>query len=90
MPAGRYKERIGRFRIFGETSRHFILLRPQRSMNLSPTPAVYFESCLDLIDDYGFDPSQVIDGDHILADHTNFLTQFLWHMTRPPYLLATR
>jgi len=78
MPPKRYFERAGRFRIYGENQDVFYCF-----VNLvdadSQNPPVYFESCLDLISDYGIDPKCIIDNDHALVatSFENFLWQIL-------------
>ena len=77
MPSKRYFESPGRFRIYGENQDVFYCFVLQAEADAS-NPPVYFESCLDLITDYGIDPDSIIDNDHALITPT--FERFLWHI----------
>lgn len=77
MPLRRCREQSGRFRIWGENQDTFYCFVYDGDEH-KPNPPVYFESCLGLLQDYGIDKSDIIDGDHVLVADT--FTDFLWHM----------
>lgn len=77
MPAARYREKAGRFRIFEEnqgTWHCFV----RSGDELLDDPPVYFETCLDLKQDCGFPESGILDGNHVLACER--FTGFLWFL----------
>jgi len=77
MPLRRCREHAGRFRIYGENQDTFycFVYTGDETKN---APPVYFESCLDFVDDYGLNPADVIEGDHVKVADT--FSQFLWHI----------
>lgn len=77
MPARRYREQAGRFRIWGENQDTFYCyVRAEQAGEADPP--VYFETCLDLARDHGYDPAEIVDGDSVLVCPR--FTTFLWHM----------
>jgi len=75
MPAQRYRERPGRFRILGENQDlWYCFVYDGAETHLDPP--VYFETCLDLKRDYGFCDADIIDGDHVLV--CPGFSSFLW------------
>lgn len=77
MPIRRCRERAGRFRIYGENQDTFYCFVLEGEETKS-APPVYFESCLDFVEDYGLSREAIIDGDHVkVADS---FQQFLWHI----------
>jgi hypothetical protein len=77
MPAVRYREKPGRFRIFGENQDTWYCFVYAGTESLCDPP-VYFETCLDLKLDHGFSDAEVINGDHVMLCPR--FTTFLWHM----------
>ena len=77
MPIRRCREHANRFRVWGENQDTYycFVLDGDES---KPNPPVYFESCLDLVSDYGLDPSSIIDGDRVLVAEQ--FPDFVWHM----------
>jgi|GEM_PF-6078145 hypothetical protein len=77
MPAVRYREMSGRFRVYGENQDNwycFVYDGDERQSD----PPVYFETCLDLKLDHGLAERDIIDGDHVLVCPR--FTPFLWQM----------
>ena len=77
MPTQRCREKPGRFSIFVEnqdTFRCFVYENQEHEID----PPVYFESSLDLEEDYGVDPAMIIDNDHTLISER--FSDFLWQM----------
>ncbi|MEM8532473.1 MAG: hypothetical protein AAGF95_16640 [Chloroflexota bacterium] len=77
MPLRRCCEKSGRFRVLGEnqdTFYCFVYADDEQKLD----PPIYFETCLDLAIDYGFDTADIIDGDHVLVCST--FTPFLWQI----------
>jgi hypothetical protein len=77
MPAWRYREKPGRFRILGENQDTWYGFVYEGEESL-PDPPVYFETCLDLKLDHGFSDNEIIGGDHVQVCPQ--FTAFLWHM----------
>ena len=77
MPAVRYREKPGRFRIFGENQDTWYCFVYAGTESLCDPP-VYFETCLDRNLDHGFGDADVINGDHVMLCPR--FTTFLWHM----------
>ncbi|PSB53384.1 hypothetical protein [Chamaesiphon polymorphus] len=67
----------GHFRIFVENQEVFTCFVLAED-ELKADPPVYFESCLDLAEDYGFKSSEIIDGSYVLLCER--FSDFLWHM----------
>lgn len=92
MPPRRYREKDGRFRVYGENQDTWhCFIRPGDERETDPP--VYFETCLDLVLDHEYQPDEVIDGDHVLV--TGRFSNFVWHavgdylclrLQRPPAL----
>src|SRR5437016_10865343 len=53
MPPGRYREKPGRFRIFGENQDTWYCF-VYEGTEMQADPPVYFETCLDLKRDHGY------------------------------------
>ena len=62
MSPRRWREKKGRFQIYGENQDTFFCFVNEGLEN-TRNPSVYFESCLDLKIDYGVSPERIIDGD---------------------------
>jgi hypothetical protein len=80
MPKQRYNEHPARFRIWGENQDNFYCFVNDSDAN-KVNPPVYFETCLDLVRDCGFDPTHVLPGNIVLATEcfTSFLSFMLAH-----------
>ncbi len=77
MPTRRRREHAGHFRIYGENQDvYYCFVYDGDESKIDPP--VYFESCLDLKDDYGIDSFRIIANDHVLV--ANRFTDFLWQM----------
>ena len=77
MPPARYREMLGRFRVYGENQDTWYCFIYEGD-ETQPDPPVYFETCLDLKLDHGFADNDIIDGNHVLV--CPHFTAFLWHM----------
>lgn len=77
MPAARYRERPGRFRVFGENQDTWYCF-VYEGEELTMDPPVYFETCLDLRLDHGYSDRQIIGGDHV--EVCPRFTDFLWFL----------
>jgi hypothetical protein len=78
MPARRYLEKSGRFRIWGENQDcYYCWVRADQAGETDPP--VYFEShSFNLVTDAHYDAAEIVDGDSVLVCPR--FTQFLWHM----------
>jgi len=77
MPMRRCREHAGRFRVYGENQDVYYCFVYEGDESKTDPP-VYFESCLDLHNDYGINQSDIIDGDHVLV--ADRFTLFLWQV----------
>ena len=75
MPARRYREEPGRFGVYGENQDLWTCF-VYEGQELLTDPPVYFSTCLDLQEDYGYKPEEIINGDHVLASRS--FVRFLW------------
>jgi hypothetical protein len=87
MPAWRYREMAGRFRVYGENQDTFYCF-VYTGAELEADPPVYFESCLDLKLDYGLADGEIINGDHVLVCPR--FSDFLWHMLGQQICIRTQ
>jgi len=76
VPAYRYEEEEGKFRILGEEQDNWYCFL--KSDNLGRYSPVYFESCLNIEKDYGIDKRLIVNGDS--ARISNSFTEFLWQL----------
>lgn len=76
MPPSRFREHARRFRVCGECQDTWFCF-VKAGDECKPDPPVYFESCLDLVEDYGLDPAEIVDETVVVADG---FRAFLWHM----------
>jgi hypothetical protein len=77
MPISRCRELAGRFRIYGENQDVYYCFVNEGD-EYKTDPPVYFESCLDLKVDYGFDDSDILNNDCLLV--ADRFSAFLWQM----------
>jgi len=78
MPARRYLESPGRFRIWGENQGNFTCWVRAEQAGESDPPVYFTSGAFDLVKDAHFDPADIVDGDSVLVCPR--FTQFLWHM----------
>ena len=77
MPLRRCFEKAGRYRLYGEEQDTFYCFIYEGN-ETQEQPPVYFETCLDLTDDYGVDPSTITNGDHVMVCQK--FSDFLWYL----------